>query len=277
MEKLKDLPPCKLSQSLYEEQKCMIEVVARNWENSVECELKQGSYAPDVTGYIPERTYLANNSKWAEEPFGAVNDMEHSACLVFVAKHLLDYYDVESDILELKDLIVQKGYRAWRFENSDRVFFTPEVSMCEALLALPEDVDKSQISTLEDAEKYLGKPWGIGGMRILLDNIIAEYAACGRVRDTRLLFVSEVYKELQEGRMVPMRVRNDIYGTDPENKEGHFVILVAIKDQIATVVDSSVGERRLPIRQLLQATTIAWKLRPRQKPFSHYLRAPSNY
>ena len=64
--------------------------------------------------------------------------------------------------------------------------------------------------------------------------------------------------------MVPMRVENSRYHQDPMRPGGHFVILVAIHDQEALVVDSSVGEKRLPIHQLLQAATVAWKVCPKR-------------
>lgn len=276
VEKMRDLANCLIPAIDYEMQKIMVNVTSRNWLESVKDELSKGSKAPDVTGYIPDAKYLAGSAKWCKEPFGAANDMEHSACIVFIAKHLLDYYGVEVDMIDLKNLVVKKGYRAWKFEKASKTFYAPEATLEEAFQVLPEEVDRKQIHTLKDTEKWIGKPVGIGGMHILLDNIIAEYACCYRVRDTRLLFVNEAYKELKDGNMVPMRVDNAIYHGDATKREGHFVILVSIKDQMATVIDPSVGENVLPIHQLLQAATVAWKVRPRQKP-NNYLKCPSDY
>lgn len=266
MEKLRDLAPCRIPQEAYLQQKDIVEVFSKNWRASVEGEVKRETKAPDVIGFIPDQYYMVSNAKWKTEPFGAAGDMEHSACIIFAAKHILDFYGVETSIIDFKNLMVEKGYRAWRFEKTTKSFTSPKATLQEALQVLPADVDSKQIHTLEDAEKYIGKPVGIGGMHILLDNIIAEYACCYPVRDTRILLVSELYQELEKGNMVPMRVENSVYLNNPAKKEGHFVILVGIKDQIATVIDSSIGEHKLPIHQLLQAATVAWKVRPRQKP-----------
>lgn len=276
METLESLPKCLIPESEYRLQKAMSEVILQNWRASVEYEVANGNQAPNVMGYFPEAQYLANSAKWCKEPFGAANDMQHSACIVFVAKQLLDFYQVEVGMLDLKNMVVKKGYRAWKFKGSDKTFFTPEATLKEALKALPPEVDQTQIRSIQDAEAFIGKPQGIGGMHILLDNIIAKYACCGRVCDTRFRFVNEVYQALRQGQMVPMRVTNTIYHGDSSREGGHFVILVKIENQIATVIDSSVGERTIPIHQLLQASDVAWNVRTRKKP-SHNLRAPYNY
>jgi len=269
MEILRDLYPCIISPEAYQEQKNIVEVFSKNWRASIERKIARKTKAPDVTGFIPDQYYLASNSKWKEEPFGAANDMEHSGCIIFVAKHLLDFYGVQTTVLDLKNLAVEKGYRAWKFEKTKKAFYTPKATLKEALQVLPESADKDTDQTLEDTEKYIGKPVGIGGMHILLDNIIAEYACCLPVQDTRLLLIEEVYQELKKGNMVPMRVENSIYLNDPEKEGGHFVILVEIKDQIATVIDPSIGEDQIPVHVLFQAATVAWKVRPRQKPINH--------
>ena len=251
-----------IPKSQYEKRKDIEKSIAGIWARSVRENIERGSLAPDVVGYIPDAIYMATNPKWREEPFGAANDMEHSACIVFVAKQLLDYYNIKVSMLNLRDAVVEKGYKAWRFKNAKKTFFSPIPTPKEANEALAEGGHPADLDSTEKMFEYLGKPVSIGGMHILLDNIIAEYChepvvqAC----ETRFMHVINMYKHLEEGHFVPMRVTNSIYWNDPDRNGGHFVILVAIQNQEAIVIDSSVGYRRLPINQLLQATTVAWKV-----------------
>lgn len=258
------LVPCIVPEEQYKARRVIEKATQENWTASVESELKEGILAPDITGYLPDATYLATNSKWKDLPFGAANTMERSACLVFIAKHILDFYGVRISMLSLRDMVVERGYRAWKFEKVDKTFCTPTATLKEAMEALPEDVIKEEITTLEQAYQYVGEPSGIGGMHVLLDNLIGYYAKRRPVQETRLLWVQDVYQELKEGRMVPMRVENSQYHQDPMRTGGHFVILVAIQNQEALVIDPSVGEKRLPIHQLLRAATVAWKVCPKR-------------
>ena len=258
------LAPCLVPEEQYQARRVIEKATQESWEASVEHDLKEKVLAPDVTGYIPDATYLATNSKWRDLPFGAANTMEYSGCMVFVAKHLLDFYGVRTSMMALRDVIVERGYRAWKFEKAPKTFYTPAATLAEALEVLPENVNKEEITKLEDAYPYVGRPSGIGGVHVLLDNLIGYYAKRRPVQETRLLWVQDVYEELKEGRMVPMRVENSRYHHDPMRPGGHFVILVAIQNQEALVIDPSVGEKRLPIHHLLQAATVAWKVCPKR-------------
>ena len=258
------LVPSIVPEEQYKSRRVIEQTISENWQESVKHEVETGAKAPDVTGHIPDAAYLATNSKWKDLPFGAANTMERAGCLVFVAKHLLDFYGVRTSVLALRDMMVERGYRALQFEKVSKTFYTPTATLKEALEVLPEDVKQEDITKLEDAYPYIGMPSGIGGVHVLLDNLIGHYAKRRPVQETRLLWVQDVYEELKEGRMVPMRVENSRYHQDPMRPGGHFVILVAIHDQEALVVDSSVGEKRLPIHQLLQAATVAWKVCPKR-------------
>lgn len=258
------LAPCVVPEEEYQARRVVEKMTAKNWEESVKQTIGDKEPAPDVTGYIPDASYLASNAKWKNLPFGAANTMERSACLVFVAKHILDFYGARTSVLALRDLVVERGYRAWKFEKVAKTFYTPTATLVEAKQALPENVNSEEITTMEQAYEILGKPSGIGGVHVLLDNLIGYYGKRRPVQETRLLWVRDVYQELEEGRMVPMRVQNSLYWEDPMRPDGHFVILVAIHDQEALVIDSSLGERWLPIHQLLRATTVAWKVCPKR-------------
>lgn len=259
---LECLAPCMIPESQYKARKEAEKEMSEIWARSVEREAQRGFLAPDVIGYVPEAIYMASNPKWQDEPFGAANNMEHSGCLVFVAKQLLDYYGIRVSMLDLKDVVVEKGYRAWRFKNAKKTFFSPIATPKEAMEALSEGGHPTDLGSVEKIFDYLGEPVGIGGMHILLDNIIADYCHVPVVQvcETRFMHVVQMYKDLEERHFVPMRVTNSIYWNDPDKKDGHFVILVAIQNQEAIVIDSSIGYHRLPISQLLQATTVAWKV-----------------
>ncbi len=265
MEILRNLAPCRVPEEDYKKQKKNVDQIMSEWKESVRPEYLQGLEYSDVTGYMPKNIYLASDENWRDVPFGAANDMEHSGCIVFVAKLLLDYYQIQTSVLGLKDLIVESGYRAWRFENSSKNFFTPRATLEEALQVLPSSVDKSKIKSLEEAIPYTGEPIGVGGMHILLDNIIAEYSGVEPVLKTRLRNVCEVLWNLALDRMVPMLVDNSVYKNSPREKGRHFVILVSVRDQMATVIDSSIGYHKIPITQLLEATTVAWNVPPRKR------------
>jgi len=258
------LIPCVVPEREYQARRVIEKMTSESWAKSVQQTIQEGAQAPDVTGYVPDATYLASYSKWKDEPFGAANTMEHSACIVFVVKHILDFYGVRTSVLALKDLIVERGYRAWKFEKASKTFYTAKATLKEAMEVLPEGTNREEITTMEQAYEILGKPSGIGGVHVLLDNLVGGYGRRRPVEETRLLSVDEVYQELKAGRMVPMRVDNSKYWQDPTKREGHFVLLVAVHNQEALVIDSSVGERKLPIHQLLQATTVAWKVCPKR-------------
>ena len=256
------LTPCMIPKIQYEAQKDIAKSMAEIWSRSVKNELERGGQAPNVVGYIPDAIYMASNPKWQEEQFGAVNDKEHFACLVFVAKQLLDYYNIETSMLNLRDAVVAKGYRTWRFQNSQKTFCSPIATPKEAMEALEEEGHPTNLDSIEKIFEYLGKPVSVGERHILLDNIIADYChkRVVQVCETRFMHVVNMYQHLKEGHFVPMWVENNIYWTDSDRKEKHCIILVAIQNQEAIVIDSSVGYRRLPINQLLQATTVAWKV-----------------
>lgn len=262
LEYLELLSPCLIPNSQYEKRKDAEKAMAEIWARSVKQENERKFLVPDVVGYIPDAIYMATNPKWRGEPFGAANDMEHSACLVFVAKQLLDYYNIEVSMLSLRDAVVEKGYRAWRFKNAKKTFFSPIATLKEAKEALAEGEHPTEFESTEKIFEYLGEPVGIGGMHILLDNIIAEYChkPVVQVCETRFMHVVNMYKSLEEGYFVPMRVTNSIYWNDPNRNGGHFVILIAVQNQEAIVIDSSIGYHRLPINQLLQAATVAWRV-----------------
>ncbi len=263
------LAPCQVPHETYQKQKRLAESIYNEWRTQVSKEIMSDSKAPDVHSYIPDALYLAANEKWRKEPFGAVNDMEHSASIIFVAKYLLDYYEVPCTVLQLKDAAVKCGYRAWRFENTNKVFYTPNATDLEVQQTIKEvyEVDEKEAAKLinsEIAKRRIGKPYGIGGMHILLDNIISQCTDCAVVFCTRLSRVQDLYENLHNSLMVPMLVKKRIYHNIFGNNDGHFVILVSIKDQVATVIDSNVGYVKLPISRLLAACDIAWNLVPKK-------------
>lgn len=222
MEDLKNLPLCMVPEDEFKRRKTIQGRISEELAKSVRYEIEIGySYVGNIRGLVP-KVILESDPRWKDKLSGAVGTVEESACIALVAWQILKYYGIEVSVLELKDLIVEKGYRAW-------------------------------------------KPIGIGGMHVLLDNIIAMYRGVKPIEDTRLRTVSDVYRELGAGHFVPVLVKNSVYWDDESRKGNHFVLFAAVKNNEAIVIDSSIGERRLPIFQLLRATIVAWEIGTRKE------------
>lgn len=69
--------------------------------------------------------------------------------------------------------------------------------------------------------------------------------------------VTEVFDNLQMGKIVTVLVKNSVYYGD-SSTESHFVNLVGIKDNKFIVDDSNFGRKASKIETILEATRVAW-------------------
>jgi len=225
---------------------------------------------PMKTFYVP----MASNPQWANRPFGAVNTVEKSACVAFVAKMILAFYGFDISMEELLVKIETKGYRMWKLAKKAKTLNLPYLEATTIKNMFYEDDPIQLCHTLEDIYELYGKPVGIGGSMFVIDNII-NCIAIKPVRlynDTRIHSVHQLLWNLINGIPVPIRVQNSIYHDDPSRKEGHYVMLIGISCGNAIVLDSSYdlgnGINILPAKQLFKAMLwdnnliCAWNLSP---------------
>lgn len=215
---------------------------------------------------IPDAICMASNPKWSNRPFGAVNTVQNSACVCFVAKVILDtpVYQKRFGKVSMEDIFSEaetKGYRLWKLANRSTTLSMATPSVREIKKAFPQDEEIQRCTTLEQIYTIAGNPVGIGGSMYFIDNIISQ-ASNNKMSvgfDTRLRSVKEIVQNLEDGFYVPVRVENSIYHNDPTRKEGHYVTIVGLNGSTATVLDSSYDEhggvREIPIMRLFAAMT----------------------
>lgn len=228
----------------------------------------------DVMCELPKKVPMASDPRWASKPFGAANTVENSACIAFVSKVMLDYFGHQVPMEAILDEIVSKGYRSWRFEKNPKTLVLPEVNLQEIKKKFPESKEIQKARNLEELFEVTGKPVGIGGSPMVIDNIVKQLSPkdIEIYRATRLYSVGEMILNLKKGIIVPVRVNNALYHNDANRKEGHYVTIFGIRDGKAYVVDTSVkengGVKVLPIQRLLMAMVedknliCAWDLSP---------------
>lgn len=215
---------------------------------------------------IPDSICLAANPKWANRPFGAVNIVQNSACVCFVAKTILDtpVYQKKFGRISMEDIFVEaesKGYRLWKLSGRNKTLSMATPSVREIQKAFQDDKEIQECTTLEQIYSIAGRPVGIGGSMFFIDNIISSASKYKMSVgfDTRLRSVEEIVQNLKDGFYVPVRVENSVYHNDPTRKEGHYVTIVGLNGNTATVLDSSYdkygGVRVIPIMRLFAAMT----------------------
>lgn len=200
----------------------------------------------------------AGNPEWANRRFGAVNTVENSACIAFVAKMSLDYfgfnYSMESIISELE----ANGYRKWKFKYNRKTLSTPQLDAKSIREEFSEDDPIQSCQTLEEIYHLYGEPVGIGGAAVAIDNVINFIANKPyHSLSTRISSIDKVLENLKNGILVPVRVNNAVYHSDDSRAGGHYVVLFALSNGYAYVLDSSepTGINILPAKQFLDAIT----------------------
>ena len=208
---------------------------------------------------LPDEIPMASNPKWANRQFGAVNTVEKSACVAFVSKVILDYFNIHISMLDLLSLIEDKGYRMWKLAKTKKTLNCPKADYNVLKKILADDVRIKECNNLNDIFKAFGDPEGIGGSMFLIDSII-ESISSETIKvfdDTRIKNINQLITNLKNGIPVPIRVQNSIYHDDPTRAEGHYVILFGITSGTAIIVDSSWDEgiRFMPAQQLISSVT----------------------
>lgn len=211
----------------------------------------------------PHSICLASDPMFAKWDFGAVGTIQSAGCVVFVTAYIIAYYKHRSpDLISLAGQIAEKGYRSWRFKNYPQLTFTSKMIKLEdvkkELKSVAPEVEKCK--TLDELYKIVGNPEGVGGAMYLIDNVIHELSK-GSIYDdmrtilekTRLSSIYEIVENLISGFMVPIRVNNRIYHDDPKREGGHYVILIGLENGEVTVLDSSIGFKKLPFKRLMEA------------------------
>lgn len=232
-----------------------------DWENVKKIQ----SYAT-----YPHNILLASDPVFANINFGAVGTLQSSGCVVFVSAYIIDVVlNRRFDICEWTDMVVEKGYRSWCFENYPKVSFTSKnVSLIEAKSKLKGIANNIQnCENIEQLYAITGKAIGIGGSMFLIDNVIFELSG-GSIYEnmdviinrTRLNSVTKIIDNLKKGFMVPLRVNNAIYHDDKTREGGHYVILIGLENGVAYVLDSSIGFITLPFKRLIKAVVNDEKL-----------------
>ena len=220
--------------------------------------------------YVP----MASDPQWANRPFGAVNTVQNSACVAFVAKMILDFYEFDISMEDLLSEIENKGYRMWKLAKKAKTLNLPYPEVKAIKNQFYADDPIQLCNTLESIYELYGEPVGIGGSMFVIDNII-NIIATKPVRiynDTRIHSVHQLLWNLINGIPVPIRVQNSIYHDDPSRTEEHYVMLIGISCENAILLDSSYslagGINILPVTQLFKAMlwddklVCAWNLSP---------------
>lgn len=219
--------------------------------------LKKGSYpllerAEKMMG----EWVLASDPRWKDWIFGCVNTLEKSGCLPFCALNFLilsgKAHDIlPSEIKEFTDDLVEKGYRRWHFANSTKNLGWSEITMDLIRHEFPELKDNND----EEIREILGKPEGIGGAMLYLDQLLAVYCGLKPYEETRCSTWQEVLNCLYNGSPVPVRIDLGIIGEDASTG-GHYATLLGFNNnQEAVLLDSSAdaGIRVVPAERLLKS------------------------
>ena len=201
---------------------------------------------------------FAGDTKWANRPFGAVNTVQNSGCISFVLKTILDYFGYNESLENILSELETQGYRKWKLANNKKTLSTPYQEVRAIQNEFSNDDPIYHCETLEDIYELYGKPVGIGGAAIAIDNVI-NYIANRPfdTLDTRIYSAKKVLENLKHGLLVPARVSNSIYHNDDSRTGGHYVILFALIEGHAYVLDSNepFGIKVLPTSQFFEAVT----------------------
>ena len=212
---------------------------------------------------------LASNPVVKDIPFGPVGTLETSGCVVFVTAQLMKMYDFadgDVDINEWTKEVVEKGYRSWRFSKYPKVSFVdPAVDIGKIKTRFAGIAPVEDCKTCEELVSVLGKIEGIGGSMFLIDNVIFALAFSkstykrvnmeAMLDATRISDVQDLFKNLDAGLCVPIRVNNAVYHDDPNRKGGHYIILAGLSEGDFIVYDSSIGFTKVNIWRVLEAAT----------------------
>lgn len=202
-------------------------------------------------------------AKGHTEPFGAVNTVEKSGCVAFVAYNLLVLCGMEGlcSFDEIVKLAVENGYRMWRFKNSKKVLNLSSISMSGVQEAFSDDPEVQACANLKDVEDLLGKPVGIGGSMYFIDEFIGFIGDSKPYTTTRLYTIMSVLDSLSRAIPVPVRVNYGHMLNDPTKTEGHYVILLGFEGDHAVIVDSSApdGIYECPSQRFLESMVMDTK------------------
>lgn len=114
----------------------------------------------------------------------------------------------ENSIFVLTKLMAKKGYCSWKYD---------------------------------DAKNLYDIPLGMDGCVFFLDELIALVANDNTVpyTNTRLKHIEQIKKNIKYGVPVPMYVCDNLYYNNSELTDGHYVILIGLEHDMATIVDSN--------------------------------------
>lgn len=270
----RDLPRCQLPREQHEKRQSYHLLYGASLKKSVEIRNEFGWDVENVENVMadkPQGVFVPMAKSYATIPFGAANTVEKAGCICFLSYYLLQKYDADRTMpfLEWVDEIVRKGYRTWKFSKYPGTFSSPNVDLDEAKARFEGAVDLTDCDTEEKLIGKLGEPVGIGGSVFLMDNVISCLSGgkAKAVEDTRIKSVTGIINNLKHNFWVPLRVNNAIYHDDETRTEGHYVTLYGVKDGMAFVWDSSIGDVKLPFMILMNAVVAdkglitAWDIR----------------
>lgn len=251
------LPKYDVSPEMHRSRQHYHESSAKNLKDSIEKFTLSRLDTLNLKVTLPEEIPLASNPMWANQRFGAVNTVQNSACVAFIAQTIFNHFSFE-DIF-LKDLlkeIEEKGYRLWKFSNNPRSLNLPDFNLKEIQKQFPPDDYIQYCKSLKEVYQLYGHPVGIGGSMFLIDNVIQLIAGKSAAYKTRIQSVNKMLLNLYHGIPVPLRVENCIYHKDTSKADGHYVILYGIEKGNAIIVDWSYepnGINVIPVKQLFKA------------------------
>ena len=262
--KLQLMRNCRKNAEEHKERACQLLDVAKNFyrsiteildkESKLEKDLQETNF-PLIEKIKENNNFaLGTDKRWKDLSFGPVGTMEKSGCLVYTAYNMLYLMGIEVSIEELRKVALEKGYRLWRFANSDVALDWSEITL-EKIKEKFDDKNVQDATSIDEAENVLGVPVGIGGSGYFIDELISLYTGNITYYQTRIFNWRQMLKNLSEGIPVPVRVQNLIFRNDESQLGGHYVNLVGFKDKMAITVDSATetGIYELPVEQFLKS------------------------
>ena len=213
----------------------------------------------EIARYLAHYNMFAyqKDERWANIPFGVVNTIGNAGSLIFcsddllilcssltgmkVEKPSLSYDNNEAAVRELTRLIVQKGYRSWKFKNFPKTLSLPKIKLIAVKEVLANCPEIQKCKSTKEFENFLGKPVGIGGHMFFLDELIALIGKDGTApyRATRLESFWQIVNNIKYEIPVPMRVNNSIFYGDYSLTGGSYVICVGFENGNAIVIDAN--------------------------------------
>jgi len=279
---LKNVRECNRRPSEHQERKEIYSQSGKNLRTSILSQLEKKEFKDLLnSGNYPllevikekQEYALAQDPRWKDKRFGAVGLMGQAGCLVYTTYNMLyltNKLDENTSVPAIQEIVENKGYRMWHFSHRKEALNWPEVTLTNIKAQYPEIEEVQKCTSIEDAEKVLGKPCGIGGSMYFLDEVIALVWRMSPYVDTRIWTCFGLLDNLHDGIPVPIRVNNRIYWNDEAKQEGHYTILVGFdKDGNAVLVDSHTekGIYKCPYDRFFRAVVAdpdlisAWNLR----------------